>query len=261
VPGSYWVNTSENSALGEIVAKADSDTLDRIRGLLEGHSVTSAIDVGTVYPRIVDDPTSVWSYLLMAGYLKASDRTFVARRWRHRLEAPNEEVRQVYVDEVLRAFPEPVPASVTNPVVAALVDGDTDALRDAFSRLLESASVRDLWGEAFYQGFVLAPVALVDGFGYKVDSDRESGEGYFDIQLDPPGTNRPGIVMELKALADEQSGLDALRHSAKAALAQIVDKDYTRELRRRGASTALCYGIALHGRDVAVAYSDEASGS
>lgn len=259
-PDAYWVNTSENSALGEIVAKAGPDTLDRVRGLVEGDSVTSTIDVGTVYPRIADDATSVWSYLLMAGYLKASGRSFVARRWRYRLEVPNEEVRQVYEDEALRAFPRAMPTSVTNPVVAALVDGDADALCDAFSRLLECASVRDLWGEAFYQGFVLALVALVDGFGYKVDSNRESGNGYFDIQLDPLGTNHPGIVIELKALANEPAGPDDLRRSAEAALAQIADRDHTRELRRGGACPVLCYGVAFRGRDVAVAYGDEACG-
>lgn len=106
VPATYWVDTSENATLGEIIVKSVPSTLERLRSLLDGGVVTTGVDVGTVYPRIAQSPTSIWSYLLMAGYLKASSRKFVARRWWYELEIPNEEVRQVYESEVLAAFPE-----------------------------------------------------------------------------------------------------------------------------------------------------------
>lgn len=252
-PEPYWVNTSENAALGEIVSKAAPETLAGLRSLVEGGCVSSSVDVGTVYPNMAADESSAWSYLLMAGYLKASRRYKAGLETWYDLEVPNLEVRSVYGREVLASFSATTPREAVNPVAAALVKGDPDALRDAFARLLRCASVRDLWGEAFYQGFVLALVALLDGFGYKVDSNREGGDGYFDVQLDPRGSNNPGIVVEIKALAGDEAAPGALDALADEALGQIREKDYAADLRRAGVEPVLAFGVAFRGRDVSVA--------
>ena len=145
------------------------------------------------------------------------------------------------------------PVGFSLPSAPLIMPLDTAQFMPAFAQLLTCASVRDLWGEAFYQGFTLALVALLDGFGYHVESNREAGEGYCDVCLDPRGSGYPGIVVEIKALRDVTASSEALNALAEEALTQIDKKDYSSELRRAGVDPILAFGVAFRGRDVAVA--------
>lgn len=260
----YWVSTSDNAILGEILAKASPSTIDNVRSLMEGTSLWTPVEIGTVYPRIADDPTSVWSYLLMTGYLKAVERRQLpSGAWFYRVAIPNREISLVYASEVLGAVRDVLPAVSVGEVQGAVIAGDADALQTALSNLLvRIGSVRDPAGEGFYHGFVLGLVAMLDGLGYRVRSNRESGMGYFDVALEPtePNGPLPGVVMEFKALRAPQApgeadpgqldaSLDAL---AREALSQIASRDYAYELRDAGAVRILTYGIAFCGKHVRV---------
>lgn len=258
----YWVSTSNNAILGEILSKAPAQTLKDLRGLIEGGSVLTSVEIGTVYPRIADDPSSVWSYLLMTGYLNAVDRIRTPiGSMLYRLAIPNREVNLVYRSEVLSTFCDVVPAAQVGPVQGAVMAGDAAGLQHALGELLARiTSVRDPAGEGFYHGFVLGLVAMLDGLGYKVRSNREAGLGYFDVALEPTASGLPGVVMEFKAIGacearsigedDLDARLDAL---AAEALAQIDGRDYACELRTSGADTPLLkYGVAFCGKRVRV---------
>ena len=116
--------------------------------------------------------------------------------------------------------------------------------------LLESVSTFDTTGESFYQGLVLGLCAMMDS-RYHVRSNRESGEGRYDIQLLPKVKTFPGILIELKA-AGNDVGVD-LKHLAQSALAQIAEKRYETELSSLGISTIYRYGVAFRGKQVEIA--------
>ena len=258
----YWVSTSNNAILGEILSKAPAQTLKDLRGLIEGGSVLTSVEIGTVYPRIADDPSSVWSYLLMTGYLNAVDRIRTPiGSMLYRLAIPNREVNLVYRSEVLSTFCDVVPAAQVGPVQGAVMAGDAAGLQHALGELLARiTSVRDPAGEGFYHGFVLGLVAMLDGLGYKVRSNREAGLGYFDVALEPTASGLPGVVMEFKAIGAREArsigedDLDALLDALAAeALAQIDGRDYACELRTSGADMPLLkYGVAFCGKRVRV---------
>ena len=85
---------------------------------------------------------------------------------------------------------------------------------------------------------------------YHITSNRASGEGRYDIQLEPKTPDLPGILIELQA---EKSGTDdSLRKLAAAALKQIEEKQYDIELRDRGIKTIYKYGVAFHGKNVEI---------
>ena len=69
----------------------------------------------------------------------------------------------------------------------------------------------------------LGLVALMDNH-YKIQFNRESGDGRYDISLMPRDRRHPGIIMELKAA----SGLneEALKILPGEALDQIHEKRY-----------------------------------
>jgi len=100
-------------------------------------------------------------------------------------------------------------------------------------------------GEAFYQGLMLGLTAIMDN-RYHVRSNRESGEGRYDLQLEPRDHSLPGILIEIKA-EDTNSRAD-LKVVAKDALDQIERKKYDTELKARGVRQILKYGVAFKGK-------------
>ena len=84
---------------------------------------------------------------------------------------------------------------------------------------------------------------------YYIRSNRESGEGRFDLVLEPKVHSLPGVIMEFKAKKDDV-GLSA---SAVEALRQIEDKHYDTDMKDRGIKEIVKYGIAFAGKNVEIA--------
>ena len=89
---------------------------------------------------------------------------------------------------------------------------------------------------------------------YLVRSNRASGLGRFDIQLQPMDLQLPGFIFELKASRDKKEDLETL---ARAALDQIREKQYETEMRGDGVNTVIPVGIAFRGKDAQVKYADQ----
>ena len=85
---------------------------------------------------------------------------------------------------------------------------------------------------------------------YYISSNRESGEGRYDIQLLPKNIDMPGIIIEIKATTDTSDA--GLKKLAAEALAQIENKKYDTELRKQGSKTVYKYGIAFSGKKVEI---------
>ena len=85
---------------------------------------------------------------------------------------------------------------------------------------------------------------------YYVTSNRESGEGRYDIQLMPRRNNRPGFIFELKA--EKKCTQDKLKHVAQEAVQQIVERKYKTEMQMHGVETIIKYGVAFSGKSVEI---------
>ena len=127
---------------------------------------------------------------------------------------------------------------------------DIDGLKKALRTfLLQTISFHDAANETFYHGLILGLCAVMDN-SYRITSNREAGEGRFDIQLFPLNQHLPGILIELKAVKDcSESQLENL---AQMALEQISDRAYDVDLVAQGVQTILKYGIAFSGKQVSI---------
>ena len=133
-------------------------------------------------------------------------------------------------------------------VQIALYSGNREKLKSSLEKLLlQSVSYYDVAKESFYHGFLLGLCAVMDN-RYEITSNRESGDGRFDICLKPRALILPGILIELKA-ADSQKGLKEL---AKDAVNQIESKRYSAGLEKAGVTSILKYGVAFFGKFVEV---------
>ncbi|MBR3457235.1 MAG: PD-(D/E)XK nuclease domain-containing protein, partial [Selenomonadaceae bacterium] len=99
--------------------------------------------------------------------------------------------------------------------------------------------------ENFYHGMMLGFSVLMSG-SYRVESNKESGYGRFDIAFFPLKENTPGVLLELKSAKSEEE----LEQQAGAALRQIEEKEYIAELSRQGVKEVWKYGISFHGKRV-----------
>lgn len=114
--------------------------------------------------------------------------------------------------------------------------------------MIQTVSFFDTGNESFYQGFMLGICAIFNG-RYYVRSNRESGYGRLDIQLEPFSKDFPGFIFELKSDSSPNADLDAL---LKKAAVQIAEKQYEEELRSRGIKEIVKIGIAFAGKRVKV---------
>lgn len=252
-PKAFWQSTGSNDIIGDVLANADEDIFERLNSLMQGHSFLTYVDTGVIYPQIKNNPSSVYSFLLVAGYLKAvrSDAEF-GSDYMCEVAIPNKEISFVYSKEILSKLDDLIPQSTAIAIQEAIYADDPAALQTQLRKLLlQSASYNDTTDEIFYHGLVLGLCAMLDN-RYYVRSNRESGEGRFDIQLMPRNDKLPGILIELKA--GKECSESALERLAQTALEQIDDRHYDTELTAHGITDILKYGVAFCGKKVSIAF-------
>ncbi len=250
-PKAFWQSTGSNDIIGEVLANADEDIYERLNALMQGKSFLTYIDTGVIYPQIKNNPSSVYSFLLVAGYLKAikSDAEF-GSDYMCEVAIPNKEISFAYSKEILSKLNDIIPQSTAIAIQEAIYAYDAIALQKQLRKLLlQSVSYNDTSDEIFYHGLVLGLCAMFDNRFY-VTSNRESGEGRFDIQLMPKSGKLPGILIELKAVKKcSKKNLDKL---AQTALDQINSRKYDVELTTHGIVKIIKFGVAFSGKQVSI---------
>lgn len=250
-PRPFWVSTGSNDVIGEVLAVADNEIYDRLTSLVNGETFTTFIDTDVIYPQIKSNPSTIYSFLLMTGYLKVLNTTLSFNGdFLCEVALPNREISLVYNKEILQRMENIIPQATAISIQEAAFSGDHKRLKSQLQMMLtQSVSFFDTAGENFYHGFMLGLCALMSGTF--VTSNRESGDGRYDIQLKPIRKGLPGILIELKAgknCSDEE-----LKNMSEAALKQITDKKYDTEMKNAGIQTIYKYGVAFSGKNVKVA--------
>ena len=90
-PEPYWVNTSGNAILQEMLQHASEETLQAMQGVLQGQSITAMLREGVIYSEIYANRNALYTMLLTTGYLTCaqSERTDLGTR--AQLIIPNRE--------------------------------------------------------------------------------------------------------------------------------------------------------------------------
>lgn len=253
IPQPYWVNTGRNEVLESILKMATDDITEKLYALLQGECVIAKIDQNVVYRSLSEDPANIYSLLLTAGYLKAPRKELQADgAYLCEVSIPNREISAVYKSEIMTHLLQvgAITRTTANKIAESLYADDFEKLQRAISEYIDrSVSFYDAGAESFYHGLILGLIALMDN-QYKIKSNRESGEGRYDISLIPRGERYPGIIIELKY----QKNLDeiALEKLAKKARAQIDTREYDREMQEEGIKKILKLGIAFSGKKVKI---------
>ena len=245
-PKAYWLNTSGNAMVRELISKsADGTTQMEIERLIEGETITKTLNEQLTHNEVDASIENIWSLLYMTGYLTAVDYPDGNR---YELRIPNREVRQIYMQQVLSWFNHKVESEtdkLTN-LYAAFETGDTETIKEIlYEQLLDTVSFYDA-RESFYHGFLLALLSTCAS--WNVSSNIETGKGRSDI-IAGRKDRKVGFVVEVKDVKDEEK-LDA---ACEAALRQIDERDYTAILRRFRVKEIHKYGIAFWDKECRIA--------
>ncbi len=244
VPKAFWSRTSSNDLILDIIKNSNLEIQESLTDLLQQKPIHAVVDTDIIYPEIKTSEDTIYSFLLMTGYLKIEkiistlDDNPICN-----LLIPNKEIKQVFKKEVLDHLSKNINQTIIRDFQLAIKTNNTDALQNVLRQyLLASVSSFDTAHENFYHGLMLGLLAIMSD-DYLITSNRESGEGRFDVLLQPISLNHPGIIMEFKAIKDASE--EQLSKSAEEALLQIQNKKYTTSLITNGVTNIQIYGIAF----------------
>lgn len=253
IPQAYWVNTGKNEILDDVLRVATDDITERLYDLLQGERVVARIDQNVVYRSLAEDPANIYSLLLVAGYLKTPKKELQADgSYLCEVSIPNREIATVYKSEILSHFLQTgaITRTTANKIAESLYANDYKKLQSAIGEYMDkSIGFFDGGAEGFYHGLMLGLIALMDN-QYKIKSNRESGDGRFDVSLIPREKRYPGIILELK-WKEKLSDVELEKWSNEA-LKQIGELRCDSEMKEDGITEILKFGIAFSGKKVCV---------
>lgn len=230
-PISFWANTSGNDIVVKYIQNGDKKLRKEFDLLMNGQSLIKYIKPELTY-REMDNINNIYSFLLLTGYLKViKDRG----ENQYELIIPNKEVYEIYKQSFMSYF-EDYTTSKKNELYQELVDGDAKKVNLLLNDiLLRSISYFDNQ-ESFYHGFL---VGLLND--YEVVSNRESGNGRFDVCVLPENILGTVVLIECKHSISEDDLIDDAKEGAR----QIVEQKYLEEHRFKKYENAVGYGMSF----------------
>lgn len=231
-PISFWANTSGNDIVVKYIQNGDKKLRKEFDLLMNGQSLIKYIKPELTY-REMDNINNIYSFLLLTGYLKViKDRG----ENQYELIIPNKEVYEIYKQSFMSYF-EDYTTSKKNELYQELVDGDAKKVNLLLNDiLLRSISYFDNQ-ESFYHGFL---VGLLND--YEVVSNKESGNGRFDVCVLPENILGTIVLIECKHSISEDNLIDDAKEGAR----QIVEQKYLEEHKFKKYENAIGYGISFY---------------
>lgn len=237
---SYWINTSGNALIMEIIANSDDRVIKDLEKLFEEKELETTVDLELDMGKSLLE-SDIWSLMLSSGYLTIKEKI---DRKNYIIKIPNKEIRTFFKDAFIKMVFKGT--RYVEDVKRALLTKDLESFEIAFQNMvLESISFHNTtlnmrkeegkevdelaYSEVPYQMFMLGFLTSMQD-KFFVTPEQESGLGRADILLEPKNKNGVGYILEIKAARKN----NRISNLAKRAHKQIDSKIYETELRKRG---------------------------
>ena len=241
-PKAYWVGTSGNELPRDFAKRlpAEEDVQGKIAALLGGNAIAVKLKPNMNYVDALRNANNFWTLLYLTGYLTPTSNAALYEGEKNArdslLVSPNQEVREVFQEEMEAWFANILPVNRQNALYRALWSQDVQGLEEQLTALLVGTSFHDA-KESYYHGVMYGVLAMRYG---DTISNGESGLGLYDIVVEDRENERAAVLEFKRAASVEQ-----MDTSAQEALEQIEHRDYDIRLRARGCKTILHVGIAF----------------
>ena len=250
-PRPYWINTSSNDIIKDMIAKANREMKGQIEMLLGGGALDIQVHAEVTYADMHSNSENLWNFLYFTGYLTKESEYFKESSVFLRARIPNIEVKTIYQNTILNWMKDVIKKENFHDLYRAMEDGNAGKMADILNgQLFSTISFYDS-AENFYHGFLVG--ILSQSENYLVKSNRESGNGRSDIMVKSPSLRGRSFILEIKV----SNSIDDLEDDAKKALQQIYEKRYMEELRTEGYRKIDCYGVSFFRKDCEVRFGKE----
>jgi hypothetical protein len=226
-PQNYWVNTSGNDILYDIISKSESEeALPDLESLLLDGTVELDLHSDITFDDF-NDVSSLWSVLVHSGYLTP------CARGSNEYRLPNKEIQSVFANKVIKWVTDRIGSTVHKNIIKAIWEKQSAQLKNLLDKILMSnISYFDQY-EYCYHMLLLGLIVEVDPL-----SNRESGNGRTDLIFHRG--SQYAIIELKKCYAELYMTADQLK-----GILQIRDRQYGHELVLKGFSNIIHYGIAF----------------
>ena len=242
----YWIDTSDNFLINQILKSVNSDTMETLQKLFSGESIEENINGNSDLSVLLGDE-EVWELLLFSGYLTIDEKIGEDYENVYTLRLPNREVKEFFKQKFIDInFGESLFRNTMESLKKNKIEDFEKYLQNI---LLKSTSYNDTKNEDFYHGLILGMTLFLDR-DYYINSNKESGLGRYDVIIEPKNKNNRGFILEFKVVKDEEN-LDKV---SKNAIKQIIDEKYDTQLKERGIKDITLVGITFFKKLLKVSY-------
>ena len=232
----YWVNTSSNVVIKEMLKNSDLSVLKSLEDLFNKKDVIVSISDNIALGNSLSS-SEIWELLLFSGYVtikeKIDEDEYIIR-------IPNQEILSFFKKTFLTIlFGE---FQTVKELKYVLFNKDISKLKRIIEQLVLNAMSFYDSDERYENNYQM----LLSGFFYALEGiylvypNIESGDGRADIILEPTNKTKPGYIFELKNSKLKNIELEAIR-----ALEQIEDNRYDTLLRRKGIKEIIKIGMVF----------------
>jgi len=236
-PEPHWVNTSGNDIVRTLIDGVDGEARAELETLMAGGIITKAIHEDITYDEIYKNADNLWNFMFFTGYLKKVGERMERVKKVMDLSIPNLELYYIYERKIQEWFNDTISEKNLEVFYGAILNGDAETFQAELTKLLsESISYMDS-AENFYHGFMAGILSRLKG--YRVKSNRESGDGRSDLVM--YAMDR-AVIFELKSAKK----FNALSTACGEALKQINENDYAAYWIEEGYTNVMKYGVAFY---------------
>ena len=222
---SYWSNTSSNRIVKRLIEESNERTKSMVEELINGTPIHTQIFEDVTYGTIDVNQDYIWSFLLFTGYLKIISCETIGDETYYDMVIPNVEIKSIYKNTIRSWFIDHLNRDSRTEILESVIHADAEKLEDLLCTWLTNTISCFDEQENYYHGFV---TGLVSGFsGYMVVSNRESGNGRFDLVVKQRSRWHHAAILEFKVVEK----YNQMTKACEDALRQIEEKDYEASLR------------------------------
>lgn len=241
----WWANTSSNNIIRTLIGQADDETKGIIENLIHGGSVETVLKETVTYGDLTENNENIWSFLFFTGYLKIKEIVktgeLTGEPTIYSLVIPNLEIKSCYTDIIIQYFEIYKKAINKDNLYKALLGRNAQDFAEQITDLLRKTISYYDSTESFYHGLISG--LLSGNVYYKVESNRETGDGRSDLVLYQQDVAQNAVILEFKVCGKNETADEA----AKRALKQINDRDYASKAKEDGYKNIIKYGVAFKG--------------
>ncbi len=249
----YWVDTSSNGLIAQLLTDADITTKLQFEQLLQEETIECPISKNLVFPNLEVQEEALWSLLLYTGYLKVLSTKITSYQMLAELAIPNKEVDFVYSEIIANWFSIKANMSSYSNFIGSILNGNINEFKKQLSNyIIQTGSFFDFNKHTPEEVFHIFILGLMVGLKdeYIIQSNKESGLSRLDVILIPKNNKKQGILIEFKT--SENPNL--LLTNAQETLQQIKNQKYLETFKQHNINSALIIGLAFCGKQMDLAF-------